>query len=55
VKRRNESVATDTVFSDTPMVDSGVTCAQLIIGRESLVADVYSLNMDIAFVNMLKK
>jgi hypothetical protein len=43
VKRRNEPVATDTVFSDTPAVDSGVTCAQLFVGRESLVADVYGV------------
>jgi uncharacterized protein (DUF58 family) len=33
VKRRNEPVATDTVFSDTPAVDSGVTAAQIFGGR----------------------
>ena len=32
VRRRNEAVATDTVFSDTPAVDSGVKAAQLFIG-----------------------
>jgi hypothetical protein len=32
VKRRNEPVATDTVFSDTPAVDSGVTAAQIFVG-----------------------
>jgi cell envelope opacity-associated protein A len=46
VKRRNEPVATDTVFSDTPAVDSGVTAAQLFVGHESLVADVYGLKTD---------
>jgi hypothetical protein len=46
VKRRNEPVATDTVFSDTPAVDCGVTAAQLFVGRESLVADVYGLKTD---------
>ena len=37
VKRRNEPVATDTVFSDTPAVDCGMTAAQLFVGRESLL------------------
>jgi hypothetical protein len=32
VKRRNELVATDTVFSDTPAVYSGVTAAQIFVG-----------------------
>ena len=30
--RRNEAVATDTVFSDTPAVDFGVTMAQVFVG-----------------------
>jgi hypothetical protein len=34
VKRQNEPVATDTVFSNTPAVDCGVTAAQIFIGRE---------------------
>jgi hypothetical protein len=54
VKRRNEAVATDTVFSDTPAVDSSVTAAQIFVGRESLVADVYGLKTDKAFVNTLE-
>jgi hypothetical protein len=54
VKRRNEPVATETVFSDTPAVDSGVTCAQRFVGPESLVADVYGLKTDKAFVNTLE-
>jgi hypothetical protein len=35
VKRRNEPVATDMVFNDTPAVDSGVTAAQIFVGQES--------------------
>ena len=31
VMRRNEPVATDTVFSDTPAGDSGVTAAQIFV------------------------
>jgi hypothetical protein len=54
VKRRNEPVATNTVFSDTPAVDSSVTGAQLFVGRESLVADAYGLKTDKALVNTLE-
>jgi hypothetical protein len=54
VKRRNEPVATDTMFSDTPAVDSGFTPAQLFVGRHSLVADAYGLKTDEEFVNTLE-
>ena len=33
VPRRHEAVATDTVYSDTPAVDSGVKLAQLLLGK----------------------
>ena len=45
VPRRHEPVATDTIFSDTPAVDSGVKQAQVFVGRDSLVADVYPMNL----------
>ena len=54
VVRRNEPVATDTVFSDTPAVDSGVTAAQIFVGRHTLVADCYGLKTDKEFVNTLE-
>jgi hypothetical protein len=54
IKRRNEPVATDTVFSDTPAVDCGVTAAQRFVGRESLVADVDGLKTDKELVNTLE-
>ena len=41
ITRRNEAVAADTIFSDTPAVDSGVTMAQIFVARDSLVSDVY--------------
>ena len=41
IPRRHEPVATDTVFSDTPAVDSGVKQAQVFVGRDTLVADAY--------------
>ena len=33
IPRRHEAVATDTVFSDTPAVDSGVKQAQVFVSR----------------------
>jgi hypothetical protein len=39
----DEPVATDTVFSDTPAIDSGERCAQIFVGTETLVTDVYGI------------
>ena len=41
IPRRSEEVATDTIFSDTPAIDSGVTMAQIFVGKRTLVTDVY--------------
>ena len=41
IPRRHEPVATDTVFSDTPAIDSGVRQTRVYVGRDSLVADAY--------------
>ena len=54
VHRRNKAVATDTVYSDTPAIDSGVTSAQFFVGHESLVCDVYGMKSDNQFVNTLQ-
>ena len=51
VPRRHESVATDTIFSDTPAVDSGAKEAQVFVGRDSLVAHVYPMKSGKQFVN----
>ena len=51
---RHEPVATDTIFSDTPAVDSGVKQAQVFVGRDSLVADVYPMKSVKQFVNTLE-
>ena len=50
---RHEAVATDTVFSDTPPVDSGVKQAQVFVGRDTLVADSYPMKSGKQFVNTL--
>ena len=54
VPRRHEAVATDTVFSDTPAVDSGVKQAQVFVGRDTLVADAYPMKSGKQFVNTLE-
>ena len=54
VPRRHEAVATDTVYSDTSAVDSGVKQVQLFVGKESLVADIYPMRSGKQFVNTLE-
>ena len=54
IPRRSEEVATDTIFSDTPAIDSGVTMAQIVVGKRTLVTDVYPLKLQKQFVNTLE-
>ena len=54
IPRRHEPVDTDTVFSDTPAVDSGVQQAQVFVGRDTLVADAYPMQSGMQFVNTLE-
>ena len=54
IPRRSEEVATDTIFSDTPAIDSGVTMAQIFVGKRTLVTDVYPLKSQKQFVNTLE-
>jgi hypothetical protein len=54
VPRRQEPVATDTLFSDTPAVDSGAKYAQLFVGKDTLVSDVYEMKSQKQFVNTLE-
>ena len=54
IPRRSEEVATNTIFSDTPAIDSGVTMAQRFVGKETLVADAYPLKSQNQFVNKLE-
>ena len=54
IPHRNEAVATDTIFSNTPAIDSGVTMAQSFIGKDSLVCDVYPKQSSKQFVNTLE-
>ena len=54
VYRRDESVATDTFFSDTPAIDCGVTIAQFFVGCDSMVCDAYPMKSSKQFVNTLE-
>jgi hypothetical protein len=50
---RDEPVATDTIYSDTPAIDCGITSAQLFVGTKTCTADVYPIKSDKQFVNTL--
>ena len=43
VPRHHEAVAADTIFSDTPVVDSADKQAQVFVSRDALVADAYRI------------
>jgi len=47
-------LSTDMIYSDTPAIDDGATCAQIYVGQETLVANVYSMKSDKQFINMLE-
>ena len=44
----------DTIFSDTPVIDSGVTMTQSVVGKDSLVPDVYPMHSLKQFVNTME-
>ncbi len=54
IPRREEPLATDTVYSDTPAIDNGCKIAQLFVGTKSLVTDVYGMKSEKQFVNTLQ-
>ena len=51
---RHDAVATGTIYSDTPAVDSGAKQAQLFVGKESLVSDIYPMRSGKQVVNTLE-
>ena len=53
VIRRNEAVATDTVFSDTPSICGGFQAAQFFTGLDTKFCDIIGLRNDSDFVNTL--
>jgi hypothetical protein len=53
VRPRDEPVATDTIYSDTPVINCGITSAQLFLGTKTHTADVYPIKSNKQFVNTL--
>ena len=54
VNRRDEDVATDTVYADTPDIEHGYMAAQFFVGTTSLVSDVYGVKTDAQFLQTLQ-
>jgi hypothetical protein len=54
VQRRDECVTKDTVDSNVPDIDGGETCAQIFVGNETLITDVYGMKTEKPFVNTLE-
>ena len=55
VTRRNEPVATDTVYSTTPAIDNGSKIAQIYVGRQTLVTDIYAMKTEKEFIHTLQE
>ena len=49
--RRQEYVATDTIYANTPFIDCGHTRAQFYCGIDSQVCDVYGIKTDKQLIN----
>ena len=54
VPRRDEDIATDFVYADTPAVDNGALGAQLFVGCSTQVTTAYGCKTDKEFVNCLE-
>jgi hypothetical protein len=55
VLRRNEPVATDTIYAATPAIGTGgQKMAQLFMGRLSRVADIMGMHNEAQFINTLE-
>ena len=55
VLRRNEPVATDTVYSTTFAFDNGARIAQIYVGRKTLVVDVCAMKTEKEFIHTLQE
>ena len=53
IPRCSDAVATDTIFSDTPAVDDGLTMAQFFCGHDTLICDAYGIKSTKQFINTL--
>ena len=46
VRRRQEDIATDTVYANVPAVDNGSLAAQIFVGVDYLVTDIFGVKTD---------
>jgi hypothetical protein len=53
VRPCDKPVATDTIYSDTLVINCGITSAQLFVGTKTHTADVYPIKSNKQFVNTL--
>ena len=53
IPRRNEPVATDNIFSDTPTINDSSTMAQFFVGRDASVCNAYGIKSQNQFINTL--
>ena len=53
IPRRNEPVATDSTFSETPAINDGSTMAQFFVGKDTLVCHAYGIKSQKQFINTL--
>ena len=54
VIRRNEPVATDTIFSNVSAIANGSTCAQLFVGTRTKFASAIGMHSDSQFIHALQ-
>ena len=56
VEHHQEPIATNTVYSDTPTIDSGVWIAQIFVGAAlgALDIDIHGMKMESEFVDALQ-
>ena len=54
VHRRNEALACDIIYSDTPALDGGQTSAVVFVGLDTYVTDIFGLKSDKQFINTLE-
>ena len=54
IHRRDEAVACDIIYSDTPAIDDGSMSAAVFVGCTTGVVDAYSIKRDREFINALE-
>ena len=53
IPRNNGPVATDAIFSDTPVINDGSTMAQFFVGNDTLLCNAYGIKSQKQLINTL--